>query len=125
MDNPAGVDDIVARWRPLSDQETTNATAYLDDAWWMLTTRLPNLEADIENGVVEIANVKRVICAMVIRVLRNPDGKVQETIDDYSYRRATLIGSGVLTVTDDELADLTPGGYRRTNSVRLVAYGER
>lgn len=125
MDNPAGVDDIVARWRPLSDQETTNATAYLDDAWWMLTTRLPNLEADIENGVVEIANVKRVICAMVIRVLRNPDGKVQETIDDYSYRRATLIGSGVLTVTDDELADLTPGGYRRAKSVRLVAYGER
>lgn len=124
MPNPATVADIEARWRPLSAQETTNATAYLADAWWMLTARLPQLEANLTAGTVAEQNVIRVVCAMVIRVMRNPDGKIQEAIDDYSYRRAELVSSGALTVTDDELADLSPGGASRVRSVRLVAYGD-
>lgn len=125
MDNPATIADIEARWRPLSEQEAVNATAFLEDAWWMVTTRLPELEDNLAEGYVYERNVIRVLANMVIRVLRNPDGKIQEQIDDYSYRRAELISTGALHVTDDELSDLTPGGTRRTNSVRLVAYGER
>lgn len=125
MPNPATTSDIVARFRPLITAEQANALAYLDDAWWLLTGRLKNLEANMTAGRVSQGNVVRVIANMVIRILRNPDGKLEESIDDYRYRRDALVASGALSVTDDELADLTPGASRRTNTVRLVAYGER
>lgn len=125
MPNPAVISDIEERFRPLTPAETINATAYLEDAWQLLLARLPNLEANMTAGTVTAANVVRVIANMVIRILRNPDGKSEEQIDDYRYRRDALISSGALIVSADELADLTPPADRRINSVRLVAYGER
>jgi hypothetical protein len=118
------VTDIEARWRPLSGQDRTVAQSLLADAWALLTSRRPQLEADIASGSVSTASVVRVVSAMVIRVLRNPDGKLQESVDDYSYRRDSLVSSGVLHVTDSELADLTPAGRARRSSVRLVVYGD-
>ena len=123
MANPATTADIEARWRPLSAQETTNAEALLDDAWALLIARRPTLDADIAAETVSEANVIRVVVAMVLRVLRNPDGKLEEKIDDYSYRRDSATSTGGLYVTSDELADLTPG-RRRQRSVRLVVYGD-
>jgi len=123
MANPATVADIEARWRPLTAQETINAEALLDDAWAMLLSRRPNLEADITAGTVSEENVVRVICAVVLRVLRNPGGLLEEKVDDYSYRRDAATSTGGLYITDDELADLTPGRARH-RSVRLVAYGD-
>jgi hypothetical protein len=121
--NPAAVADIEARWRPLTDQEFTNAEAFLEDAWWMLLGRRPNLEAELTAETVNEGNVIRVLCAMVLRILKNPDGKLEEAIDDYRYRRDSLVSSGALHVTSDELADITPGRARR-RSVRLVVYGD-
>lgn len=123
MPNPATTADIAARWRPLTAQETTNATAFLADAWALLLMRRPTLEADITAGKVTTTNVIRVVVAMVLRVLRNPDGKLEESIDDYRYRRDSALSSGLLYVSPDELADLTPGRKRRS-SVRLVVYGD-
>lgn len=123
MANPATVADLEARWRPLTTQETTNAEALLDDAWAILLMRRPNLEADIAAETVSEANVIRVVCAMVLRVLRNPDGKLEEAIDDYRYRRDSSLSGGLLYVSSDELADITPGRGRR-KSVRLVIYGD-
>lgn len=123
MSNPATVGDVEDRWRPLTDQETTNAEALLADAWALLLARRPTLEADITAATVSEENVIRVVVAMVLRVLRNPDGKLEESIDDYSYRRDSAMSTGGLYVTTDELADLTPG-RRRHRSVRLVAYDD-
>lgn len=124
MPNPATTSDIVARFRLLTEAETTKTEAYLDDAWWLLTGRLPNLEANMTAATVSTGNVVRVVSAMVIRVLQNPEGLLEEEIDDYRKRRDALTSTGALTVSDAELADLTPGSTRRTNSVRLVAYGD-
>lgn len=123
--NPATVDDIVNRWRPLSDQEWANAEYLLDDAWALLhsPTKAPNLDADITAGAVSKGNAVRVIVAMVLRVLRNPEGFLEESIDDYRYRRDSLISSGALHVTAAELAAVVPG-RKSTRSVRLVAHGE-
>lgn len=123
MANPATVADIVARWRPLSTQETTNATVFLSDAWEEILGRRPALEADIASGAVRTANVVRVVAAMVLRVLKNPDGWDQETIDDWSGRRNKLVADGILRITDDELAAITPRRGKR-HSVRLVNYGD-
>lgn len=123
MANPTTITDLEDRWRPLTAQETTNATALLADAWAILLMRRPNLEADITAGTVTEANVVRVVSAMVLRVLRNPDGLLEESLDDYRYRRDSALSAGALYVSSDELADITPGRGRRS-SVRLVVYGD-
>lgn len=123
MANPTTVTDLEARWRPLTADETLNADAFLEDAWWLLLGRRPNLEADITAGTVSEGNVRRVVSAMVLRILRNPEGKLEEAIDDYRYRRDALVASGLLHVTGDELADITPGRSRH-RSARLVIYGD-
>lgn len=123
MPNPADVSDLESRWRPLSAQETTNATAFLADAWALLLGRRPSLEADMTAGTVSMDNVTRVVCAMVLRVMKNPNGFASEAIDDWSGTRNALIASGELTVTPAELADVTPG-RKTSRSVRLVAYGD-
>lgn len=125
MSNPATVQDVIDRFRPLSDQETLNAETFLDDAWWMILGRRPNIEANIEDGSVLEANVIRILALMVRRILLNPEGLLEETIDDYRMRRDQLVSSGTLRIEPDELGDLTPGGATRVKSVRLVAYGER
>lgn len=124
MANPATTADVAARWRSLTADEEIVAGTLLDDAWAVLLARRPTLEADITAGTVSEANAVRILAAMVIRVMKNPDGKRSETIDDYSYTRDELVSSGLLYVSADELADLTPNGYKRAKSVRLVAHGE-
>lgn len=123
MANPATIGDIEARWRPLTDLETANATAFLGDAWEELLSKRPNLEADITAETIRPGNVVRVVVAMVLRVLKNPDGYIEEAIDDWRGRRDALVASGVLHVTSEELAAVTPGRHTR-RSVRLVAYGD-
>lgn len=108
MTNPATTEDLEARWRPLSDQETINGETFLEDAWRMLRRRITTLEDDIADdtsGDLE-AEVIRVECTAVLRVMKNPDAKRQESIDDYSWTRDQATSAGLLYFTDDELNDL-------------------
>ncbi|MBA3781186.1 MAG: hypothetical protein H0X12_04940 [Nocardioides sp.] len=123
MPNPVTISDLEARWRPLSDLEPVNAAAFLEDAWAELLSRRPTLESDITAGTVTAANVIRVVSAMVLRVLKNPEGYDQESIDDWSGRRNALVADGILRITPEELAAITPGRATR-RSVRLVVYGD-
>jgi Phage protein Gp19/Gp15/Gp42 len=110
MANPAHVTDIENRWRALSPDEANVAEALLTDAWAMALVRVPTLEARLADESLSTALVVAVICAMVLRVMRNPDGKVQEAIDDYSYTRDSSLAAGLLYLGPDELALLSPGG---------------
>lgn len=113
MTNPASTADVVARWRPLSTQETTNAQTFLDDAWLMLRRHFTTLGVDIEDLIGDDsdlgADVVRVMVTAVLRVLKNPDGLQQESIDDYTYRRDEAVSAGLLYFGDDELDGLVPG----------------
>jgi hypothetical protein len=108
MPNPAVQADIEARWRPLSDAERPAAAVRLDDAWWLLTGRAPSLEADMAAGTVATQNVVRVVADIATRVLRNPEGFEVESVDDWRGQRSALVASGVLHVTDEELAAVRP-----------------
>ena len=112
MANPATTADLVSRWRPLSAQEDTNGTTFLEDAWRILKRRLPDLEADIAaDGTGELAaETVRVMATAVLRVMKNPDGKRQESIDDYSWLRDKAVSAGLLYFSDDEIDELIPGG---------------
>lgn len=109
--------------RQLTDAELVFVLSRLDDAETYLLARFPNLAARVSAGMLAAAAVQRVQVEMVLRVLRNPDGKSQESIDDYSWRRDGAVSSGLLYATDDELAELTPqAGTLRLGTVRIGSY---
>lgn len=113
MPNPAAVADVTARWRPLLAQETTNAQTFLNDAWVMLRRRMAVEGVNIETKVAADADLKadvvRVLATAVLRVMKNPDGKSRESIDDYSWSRDEAVSSGLLYFLDEELDSLIPG----------------
>lgn len=120
MPNPAQVSDLEDRWQPLSGQQVNNATALLGDAWVMLKRRIPDLDAKVDEDPDYSSDVVRVVCQMVLRVMRNPDGKRSESIDDYSFSRDSGVSGGLLYITDDELSDLL-GAQSSSFSIRATA----
>jgi len=125
MSNPVTPSDVADRWRPLTDDETLLAAALLDDAWALLKARDVTIDTRATAGTLDAGLLRMVETAMVLRVMRNPDGKKQEAIDDYSWTRDNAVSAGLLYVGDDELA-LLRAPYTKTTrgSVRLVAYGD-
>lgn len=119
MANPATTVDLESRWRPLTAQETVNGETFLDDAWRMLKRAVAKRGGDIEalieadtTGDLE-AEVVRVLATAVLRVMKNPDGKTRESIDDYEWDRNEAVASGLLYLDDGDLDDLVPGSGRK------------
>lgn len=107
MDNPAQVSDLTARgWTG----DTNVGKTRLDEAWRALRREVPGLEAAIAAETITEADVIDVLCAAVLRILRNPEGLEQESgqIDDYteSWRRADATMD--LYFTSAELRRLSP-----------------
>lgn len=67
--------------KAFSEAESTRVQVLLDDVESMILGRHPGLLG------LDVAAVKRVECWVVIRFLRNPDGAIQESIDDHSFTR--------------------------------------
>lgn len=110
MANPVVVADLEARFRPLTAEEQPVAQALLDDAWAILLVNKPNLEAQIAAGDIAPEIVTFVVSAMVLRVLRNPDGVRQWTVDDAMFTRDNTVSTGGLYASADELGLLVPAG---------------
>jgi hypothetical protein len=111
MANPATTDDLESRWRPLSAQEAINGQTFLDDAWRMLRRRFPDLADDIAAGDTDLSDeAVRIMATAVLRVMKNPDGMRQESIDDYSWTRDQAVSAGLLYISDAEFDSLYPDG---------------
>jgi len=70
----ATVDDVVLRWRPLSDAEVDQASALLDDAAVMIRSVCPDVEARIADGLLDVEVLKLVSVRMVKRAMTAPAG---------------------------------------------------
>jgi hypothetical protein len=115
------VSDLEARWRPLAPDEEAGAQALLEDAWAIANVQLPSLSGNVQSGAVSEDIVRAVVCAMVLRVLRNPDGVRSWSVDDYSQTRDNSVSSGSLYLSDAELALLgTAAGYRRRGAFSVA-----
>lgn len=103
----ATTDDVAARWHSLTAAQSSAASVLLDEASALLRQLVG---AELDDRVAadpDLAVITRgVTAAMVLRVLRNPDGKTAESIEDYSYRRSDATSDGSLYVSDDELSRL-------------------
>lgn len=106
MDNPASASDVADRWRTLTDAEASLADVLLGDAWELVRARVSNLDALNTAGTVTDGNVLRILCAMVLRVLKNGDGWREVSIDDYRRVRDVALSSGLLYLAADEFDTL-------------------
>ncbi|MFE5771440.1 Gp19/Gp15/Gp42 family protein [Streptomyces sp. NPDC056485] len=97
--------------RDLTESETRQATALLADATAMITDRFP------VQAVTPTAAAAAVCAAMVVRVLRNPDARRTEQLDDYSYTVDNAVSSGQLYVSSTEAELLRPP---RTSAFTIV-----
>ncbi|MEU5442763.1 hypothetical protein [Streptomyces griseofuscus] len=88
--------------RDLTSPEARRATAWLADAEALILKRFP------QYATAPTAVSTKVACAMVLRVLTNPDGKRQESLDDYSYTVDSSRSRGEVYLSEDEAEELRP-----------------
>ncbi len=108
----ATVSDVSTRLgRPISDPaEVAQVEAWIGDAEDLLAARFPDLAGRVADGSPLPTLVGAVVSNAVIRKINNPDGKVQEGVDDYNYRYSENARRGELFFTDEELGLLAPSG---------------
>lgn len=104
--------------KPIVDsQAVAQVTAWLSDAENIILSRIPDLAQKVEDGIVLADVVKAVEANAVIRKIRNPDGKQNERIDDYSYGLNAEAARGEVYLTDEEWAILTPSTSNEAFSI--------
>lgn len=101
-------DDVEAIWRPLSELETARAAQLLEYASALIRQRVPRVDEWVADGSLAEFSVRYVAVQMVYRFMLNPEGKRQESIDDYSWTRDNALSAGGLLLADDLMAWLTP-----------------
>lgn len=109
----ATASDVATRWgRELTPEETGMVNVRLEDAERMIRRRIPDLDAKITAGTINVEDVVQVESDSVLRLARNPEGYVSETDGDYTYTLSKDLAGGTLGITDDEWAILgvTSGG---------------
>jgi hypothetical protein len=117
---PVTDQDIVSRFRALETDEASTVDTMIADAQDILEDAA---EAD---GIAAPTTERgertyvRLVAGIVIRVLRNPDGYLTETIDGYTYRRDSAVSAGLLYVSDDELNQLRPTVRPRRGAFTIV-----
>jgi len=97
--------DVEARWRPLTDQEITQADALAADASALIRARFPGIDSQTDSGQVDPNVLIAVVSGMVKRAMVAPaDGIAQqsETVGPYSRSQtyANPLGNVFLTQAD-------------------------
>lgn len=115
----ADVEHVELEWnRTIPVEAIAHVNWLIDKAEAVLVT-IPGLSVRITAGTVTAANLRYVVAAMVVRVLRNPEGKRSETAGDYSYELASgSSGESGMLLTAAERRLLGVGG--RAGSIPLV-----
>ncbi|WP_062077691.1 Gp19/Gp15/Gp42 family protein [Demequina globuliformis] len=95
--------------RAISDaDEVAQVEAWLSDVEAIIRARVPDLDDRVTDGNPAEAVVVMVEANAVVRKVKNPDGKQNERIDDYSYGLNSDYARGDLFLTDDEWELLLP-----------------
>lgn len=122
---PATTTDLSNRsLTTLTTEQLAVGDVKLDDAYIQIIAAVPSVVArlaSVPTDDVFKALVVQVQCAAVIRFLNNPDGKYQETLDDYSFSRDKAVATGEIYISDSELALLSAtGGSVNAFTIRPV-----
>lgn len=108
--------EVTDRFRPLAADETVTVNALIVDAQVTLESQAvrSGITRDAVLGdVYGVETYKRIVATAVIRVLRNPDGFLEYTTDDFTGRYDKVISSGALYIGEDEVEQLRPLASKR------------
>lgn len=111
----ATFEDVQLRFfRELTPEEVPLVEQRLEDVENKIRRRITDLDERISLEP-EYEDVVRQVCAdAVIRLVRNPEGYVQETDGNYAYQLSHSSADGRLTILPEEWADL---GVRKAIAV--------
>lgn len=115
----AQVTDLAVRWRPLSSDEETRAAVLLSDASDMVRDAFPDAEARVAAGTLSESALVRVVVGMVKRMMANPEGERQHSIDDYTRILNPEASAGYMFLSANDRAALEPVRRRRAFVVDL------
>ena len=111
----AAPEDVAGIWRPLSDEETAVASAWIDQASQQIRDEVPDIGGlDVDErlaaGMLSVDTVRYVVARMVRRVLMNPEGARSRAqgIDNYteSVTVDSTLSHGELFINERELKRL-------------------
>lgn len=108
----ATMHDVEAAWRPLTAAQLLIIDSRLDYVSAIIRARVIGVDARIAAGTLDSELVKHVTVDVVLRNLKNPEGKSQEQIEDYRYVRDKTTSSGQLFLTDQEVDLLSRRPHR-------------
>lgn len=115
MDALADVNDVIARWRPLSPEETSVVETLLEDASDMVRVRWPDIDQRLESGAVSSITVIRIVAGMVRRAMlnRNVEGVTQgsETTGPFTDSQTYSNPNNNLFLSADDIRALDPAGF--------------
>lgn len=112
--------DVEAAWRSLTPAELAVIDSRLAFVSAIIRSQVTDVDARITAGTLDAALVKGVTVEVVLRKFRNPEGKSEEQIEDYRYRRDTSTASGSMYLTAEELALLR----RRSSGAFSIVPGQ-
>lgn len=111
----ATFEDVEVRfYRGLLPEERDLVEARLDDAEGKIRSRIRDLDQKILENPDYLNTVVRVCADAVIRLIRNPEGYIQETDGNYTYQLSQSSADGRLTIVTEEWQDL---GVRKSVGV--------
>lgn len=132
MANPiAGIERLESSFeRPLVEstelKERSAATQWLDDAYGIICEEIPGVASRValpptDPAALSTDRVARVMVAMVIRVLRNPDARRQLGEDTFQETIDAAVSTGQLYITEAERGRLLAGAAGGTGLEALPA----
>ncbi|GEL19357.1 Gp19/Gp15/Gp42 family protein [Pseudonocardia asaccharolytica] len=103
MSSYAQIEDVALRLdRPIPPTEQYRVQVLLDEAEVELALAAGDIAARIAAGKTTAERVRRAVCEMVLRVLRNPSGFRQQSVGPFSVTADRQVASGLLTVSRRE-----------------------
>lgn len=103
----AKFEDVQSRYhRDIEEELRQLVETRLQDAEVKIRRRIKDLDEKIFKDSYLEDVVVRVCADAVIRLIKNPDGYVQETDGNYTYMLSQALTEGNLTISSDEWGDL-------------------
>lgn len=108
--------DVTSMFRALTAEEAQVVPSWLAYLSAQVRLQVSDVDARVTADPDYADLVRLTVAAAAVRVLRNPQGWRQYSIDDASFTRDTVMSAGLLYLTDGELAMLRgnqslPGAY--------------
>lgn len=114
--------DVRDRWLGPGDLPATDTqiATLIGDAEDTIRRAFPDIEGRIDSGDLPLPRVVKVVCRMVIRHIRNPEGvrTTQQGAGPFQVSR-TYSGDepGALYLSDQDMAELAPGRRGRAFTI--------